>query len=89
MLVNRFGFTKTCFVSVQGASQNFLPKLVFFLSHEPKLLPKLAEMKIAKTSLTGTKPTYVEIKKKEKKVSVGCKHRPKAVISLSVEVKNV
>ncbi len=31
-----------------------------------------SETKIAKTSLTGTKPTCDEIKKKEKKNLVGC-----------------
>jgi hypothetical protein len=41
VLVNAFGFTKTCFVSARGASQNFFTKTVFFLSHEPKLRPKL------------------------------------------------
>ena len=82
VLVNRFGFTKTCFVSVlQGASQNFLPKLVFFSIMNKNFYQnshRQSETKIAKTSLTGTKPTYVEIKKKGKKVSVSCKHRPQS-----------
>ena len=43
VLVNLFGFTKTCFVLVlQGASQNFSTETCFFFNHEPKPLPKLA-----------------------------------------------
>jgi hypothetical protein len=37
---------------------------------------KLATTKIAKRLLTGTKPTYEEKQKREKKVLVGCKHWP-------------
>jgi hypothetical protein len=70
VLVNRFGFTKTCFVlALQGASQNFLPKLVFFSVTNQNFYQnshRQSETKIAKTSLTGTTPTYVEIKKREK-----------------------
>jgi hypothetical protein len=71
VLVTTFGFTKTGFVLVlQGSSQNLSTKTFcfgFFLSHEPKHSHRRSETKIAKTSLTGTKPTYDEIKKKEKK----------------------
>jgi hypothetical protein len=70
VLVNHFGFTKTCFVLVlQGTSQNFLPKLFFFSITNQNFDENShcrSETKIAKTSLTGTKPTYIEIKKKRK-----------------------
>jgi hypothetical protein len=52
---------------------------MFFFNHEPKVRRKLASPireKIAKTLLAGTKPTYDAIKKKEKKVLVGCKDQP-------------
>ena len=68
VLVTPFGFTKTCFVLVlQGTSQNFLPKLVFFSITNQNFdgnSHRRSETKIAKTSLTGTKPTYDEIQKK-------------------------
>jgi len=42
VLVNRFGFTKMCFVSVLKGLPKLSTETCFFLSHEPKLLPKLA-----------------------------------------------
>ncbi len=78
VLVNRLGFTKTCFVLVlQGASQNFSTETCFFSitnQNASQNLHRQSETKIAKTSLPGTKPTYVEIKKKGKKVSIGNLH---------------
>jgi hypothetical protein len=61
-----------------------LPKLIyqnmFFLITNEKFdgnSHRRSETKIAKTSLTGTKPSYDEIKKKThtQKVLVGCKLR--------------
>jgi len=53
----------------KGPPKTFLPKLVFFSITNQNLYQnwhRQLETKIAKTSLTGTKPTYVEIKKREK-----------------------
>ena len=47
-------------------------KTMFFLNHEQKVdknSHRRSEAKIAKTSLTGTKPTYDQVKKKL--VSIG------------------
>jgi hypothetical protein len=81
VLVNAFGFTKTCFVSaLVGPPKTFLPKLFFFSVTNQNFdqnLYRQSETKIAKTSLTGTKPTYDEIQKNLNKVLVGCKHRHK------------
>ena len=77
VLVNLFGFTKTCFVSaLQGSSQNLSTK-TFFLNHEPKLRRKLASPIRDENSqnITYWYKTYIpRNKKKGKKVSVGCKH---------------
>ena len=73
VLVYAFGFTKTCFVLVLlGPPKAYLPKYVFLIMNEKfgGNSHRRSETKIAK--LTGTKPTYDEIKKK---VLVGCKHR--------------
>ncbi len=52
-----------------------------------------SETKIAKTSLTGTKPTYDEIKnknkKKEKQVSVGCKDRHYTIASVFLHFNKI
>ena len=66
-------------VLLQGPTKTLQPKL-FFLSHEPKRRRKLASTKIAKRSLTGTKPTY-DGKKRETSFGkyVGCKHRPESM----------
>jgi hypothetical protein len=72
VLVNHFGFTKTCFVLVsysKGPPKTFLPKLFFFSVTNQNFVENShhrSETKIAKTSLTSTKPTYVKIKKEKK-----------------------
>jgi len=58
VLVNTFGFTKTCLVLVL-LSLKISPNMFFFENKHC-----LSETKIAKTSLTGTKPTYNEIQKR-------------------------
>ncbi len=69
-----------CFGTPRG-----LPKLstetCFFLNHEPKLLPKLASPIRDKNcqNIAYWYKTYIRRNKKEKKVSVSCKHRPKAI----------
>jgi hypothetical protein len=63
-----------------GPPKTYLPKHVFFLITNEKFDGNShcrSETKIANTSLTGTKLTYDESKKKHKKVLVGCKHRHK------------
>ena len=86
VLVTPFGFTKTCFVLVlQGSSQNLSTKTFcfgFFLSREPKLLPKLASLIRDENSqnIAYRYKTYIRRnQKKRKKVSVGCKDRHKRV----------
>jgi len=85
VLVTTFGFTKTGFVLVlQGSSQNLSTKTFcfgFFLSHEPKLLPKLASPIRDENSqnIAYRYKTYIRRnQKKRKKVLVGCKERHKA-----------
>ena len=74
VLVTTFGFTKTGFVLVlQGSSQNFSTETCFFLSHEPKLLPKLASPIRDENSqnIAYRYKTYIRRnQKKGKKVSV-------------------
>ena len=77
VLVTTFGFTKTGFVLVlQGSSQNLSTKTFcfgFFLSHEPKLLPKLASPIRDENSqnIAYRYKTYIRRnQKKGKKVSV-------------------
>ena len=71
VLVNTFGFTKKCFVSVLlGPPKTYQPKHVLKKITNQKFdenSHRQSETKIAKTLLTGTKPTYDEIKKKHKK----------------------
>jgi hypothetical protein len=72
-----------------GASKNSPTKFCFWVSHEQKLQQKYTSPNqeihiVSKRLLSGTKPTYNEHEKTQKKVLVGCKDRPKrAVISLT------
>jgi hypothetical protein len=77
VLVTTFGFTKTAFVLVlQGSSQNLSTKTFcfgFFLSHEPKLLPKLASPIRDENSqnIAYRYKTYIRRNQKKRKKSFG------------------
>ena len=96
VLVTTFGFTKTGFVLVlQGSSQNLSTKTFcfgFFLSHEPKLLPKLASPIRDENSqnIAYRYKTYIRRnQKKTKKVSVGCKDRHYYTLTLVLEHSHI
>jgi len=73
VLVTTFGFTKTGFVLIlQGSSQNLSTKTFcfgFFLSHEPKLLQKLASpIRDENSQNTAYRyKTYIRRNKKKRK----------------------